>query len=312
MTIATVASVCPICRALPTEPHATGTDFEYGTTPDQEWSLLRCAACDVVVLSPRPADSELSTIYPPNYYAYDFTAKRSLGFRVKGLIDRRTVGRYLKYGPANASILDVGCGDGRLLRMFAARGVPNERLFGMELDEKAVASARSQGLNVSLGRFEDVDYAPGKFGLAIMQQVIEHVVDPADVLSRLHTVLAPDGAVVLETPNTASWDHWMFSSRHWGGYHIPRHFYLFNPASMTRLLEKSGFRVTEVRALASPSFWIQSVHHAAVEGRAARPVVKFFDSHLPSPLALAGFSALDVLGKALKVTSNMRVVAVKR
>jgi 2-polyprenyl-3-methyl-5-hydroxy-6-metoxy-1,4-benzoquinol methylase len=264
------------------------------------------------MLSPCPDESALPMIYPPNYYAYDFTGKQTLGYRVKGLLDRRTAGQYMKLAAAGSKILDVGCGDGRLLRLLAARGVPRDRLFGMELDKRAVDSARQHGMAVSLGRFEDVDYPPASFGLVIMQQVIEHVLDPRDVLERSHEVLAPGGAIVLETPNVGSWDHWLFSRRYWGGYHIPRHLYLFDPKSMSRLLEATGFRVAGIESLASPSFWIQSLHHALAEHGAPPALVQFFDSHFPNPLALACFTSLDGLGKLLGITSNMRIIGIKQ
>ena len=310
--VETVESACPVCRESPAEEHARGKDFEYGTTQEREWVLRRCRACEVVLLSPRPADAEIPRIYPSHYYAYDFTGKKTLGYRVKTLLDRRSARDYLRRAPPGSKILDIGCGDGRLLRIFSELGVANDRLFGIELDAQAVASAQSQGLRVVRGRVEDADYDTGFFGLVVLQQVLEHVSDPRAVIAKLHTILEPGGTAIFETPNTASWDHALFRRRYWGGYHIPRHFFLFRPASLTRLLAACGFDVVEVRFLASPSFWVQSVHHALAERGLPAGVLRFFDPHLPNPLALAMFTGLDAVGKILRVTSNMRLVAVKR
>jgi 2-polyprenyl-3-methyl-5-hydroxy-6-metoxy-1,4-benzoquinol methylase len=312
MTLGTHAAACPICAQAPEESHASGPDFEYDTTPGVEWSYLRCSRCDVIMISPCPDEAALGTLYPPNYYAYDFSTKKSLGFRVKELLDRRSVRAYLDVALPGRPILDVGCGDGRLLRMFASQGMEPAQLHGMELDPRAVERARAQGLNVKLGRFEDLDYAPRSFGLVVMQQVIEHVIDPRDVLARVHEVLAPGGAVVLETPNTASWDHGLFSRRYWGGYHIPRHLFLFNPKSLSRLLDETGFRVERVRHLASPSFWIQSVHHLLADRGAPSGLVDFFGTQPSNPVTLAAFSALDGFGKLFGITSNMRVIGVRQ
>jgi SAM-dependent methyltransferase len=309
--LATRAAKCPICAQAPEEAHAAGPDFEYDTTPGLEWSFLRCARCDVIMISPCPDEGSLGTLYPSNYYAYDFSTKKSLGFRVKELLDRRSIRAYLKVARPGLPILDVGSGDGRLLDMFAAEGVAREKLYGMELDPRAVERARARGFDVALGRFEDIKYEPGSFGLVVMQQVIEHVIDPRDVLARVRDVLAPGGAVVLETPNAASWDHWLFSRRYWGGYHIPRHLHLFNPKSLSRLLEAVGFRVEGVRLLASPAFWIQSVHHLLADRGAPRGLVSFFGTQPPNPLTLGAFTALDGFGKLLGITSNMRVIGVK-
>lgn len=313
LPIETVDALCPLCRQRPDEAHAEGPDFDYGTSGDRVWTLRRCSRCGTVLLDPRPSERELQRIYPKNYYAYEFTEKQTVGHRVKTLLDRRAVRSYLRApraGPGN--ILDVGCGDGRLLKIFGSCGIPNDRLFGMELDERAVDRARRQGLQVELGRFEDVAYRPDFFSLAVLQQVIEHVPDPRTFLGRLHRVLAPGGAAVIETPNVASWDHALFRRRYWGGYHIPRHFCLFDRASLTRLLEEEGFEVVEASCLLSPMFWIQSVSHALTERGYPRAVLKVFDPYHPNALALVAFAGLDLFGKLAGWTSNIRVVGIKR
>jgi 2-polyprenyl-3-methyl-5-hydroxy-6-metoxy-1,4-benzoquinol methylase len=229
---------------------------------------------------------------------------------VKALLDRRAAAAYLAYGRGN--VLDVGCGDGRLLRAFAGLGVAPDRLFGVELDARAVKAGRAQGFQIEQKRFEDTDYPDGFFHLIVLQQVIEHVSDPRGMIEKLGRVLAPQGAVIVETPNIASWDHSLFRRRYWGGYHIPRHFFLFGKHSLRRLLEQCGFDVTAVQSLASPMFWIHSVHHAMAERRYPALLRRVFDPYPPNPVPLAFFTLLDVLGKAPGVTSNMRMVAVRR
>jgi 2-polyprenyl-3-methyl-5-hydroxy-6-metoxy-1,4-benzoquinol methylase len=313
LPIETVDGICPLCRQRPTEAHAQGPDFDYGISGDRIWTLRRCSGCRVILLDPRPSESELQRIYPKDYYAYEFTEKQTIGHRVKTLLDRRAVRSYLRHPRVHpGNILDVGCGDGRLLRLFGDCGIPARNLYGMELNERAVLRARQQGLQVELGRFEDVTYGPEFFSLAVLQQVIEHVPDPRTFLRRLHRVLAPGGAAVIETPNIASWDHALFRRRYWGGYHIPRHFCLFDSASLARLMEEEGFEVVEARCLLSPMFWIQSVFHAMTEHGFPRVLRKIFDPYHPSVLALFTFAALDLCGKPFGFTSNIRVVGIRR
>ena len=309
-SLRTVVAHCPLCGREPAVEHARGKDFEYGSTGDAEWTLRRCATCGVISLSPRPEESELSVIYPSNYYAYDFDGTPSIGYRVKAWLDRRAAGVYLRDGTAG-NVLDVGCGDGRLLRAFRARGIPPERLFGVELDERAVAAARADGFRVARARIEEADLPAASFGLIVLQQVIEHVPDPRRVVELLRGLLVPGGAVVFETPNTRSWDHRLFWKRHWGGYHIPRHFHLFDDRSLPALLQDSGLRMKRVDFLASPNFWIQSVHHRSREAGLPGWWVRLFDPHPARFLPLAAFSALDGLGKLARATSNMRVVAIR-
>jgi len=310
--IETVPSSCPLCGRPPEEAHARGKDFEYGSTGEREWTFLRCGTCGILALSPRPAESELSRIYPNNYYAYDFSNQRSLGYAVKTILDRRAARSYLAQTPSRGSILDVGCGDGRLLRVFAGLGVPKERLFGIELDRDAVAAASRDGFQVECRRLEEAEFTPGSFVLAVLQQVIEHVSDPRAMIAKLHRLLVPGGVVILETPNTASWDHWLFRERYWGGYHIPRHFFLFQKASLTNLLRSCGFQLVEARSLASPMFWIYSLHNRVTERGGWRLVRHFVNPFPPKAPALAFFTLLDSVGKIFGITSNMRLVAVRK
>ena len=135
--------------------------------------------------------------------------------------------------------------------------------------------------------------------------------DPSACLSALSSSLVDGGALVLETPNTRGLDARIFGGRHWGGYHTPRHLFLFNPAALARLGERAGLNLESVRALPSPNFWIQSVHHAASEraGRIPRYISELFQPHPPAPLPLALFTAVDLVARAaLGSTSNMRLI----
>jgi SAM-dependent methyltransferase len=260
-------------------------------------------------LSPRPADSELGRIYPANYYAYAFRTSRNLGYRVKAWMDRRAARTYLAHARAPGPVLDVGCGDGRLLEAFASRGVGRALLYGLELSEGSVERARARGFDVRRQRFEDAELPDAFFQLIMLQQVIEHVGDPGAVLARIARLLKPGGAVVLETPNAASWDHRVFRGRYWGGYHFPRHFFLFTAASLCALLRRSGLEPGGVTSLPSPSFWVQSVHHAARESTRAGALSRWFHPHLPSAPVLAMFTAMDLAASPFGITSNMRIVA---
>ena len=190
--------------------------------------------------------------------------------------------------------------------------MPAAALHGAELDAKAVAAARARGFAVHHGRFEEANYPESSFRLVILQQVIEHVPDPRGMIERIRGLLRPGGAVVIETPNIASWDHALFAKRYWGGYHIPRHFHLFSRRSLPQLLRASGFEVTRVTSLASPNFWIQSLHHAGKDRGWPQAWTRFFRPHPPGLIPLGVFSAVDVAGKLATMTSNMRVIAVRK
>ena len=77
----------------------------------------------------------------------------------------------------------------------------------------------------------------------LRHKLIEHLRDPRAALRQVHRKLSPQGVLVIDTPNRAGWDYWLFRKRFWGGYHIPRHFHLFNLESLARVLESEGYAV---------------------------------------------------------------------
>lgn len=90
-------------------------------------------------------------------------------------------------GPGDA--LDVGCGTGKAARPLAARGV---RVLGVEPDERMADVARSYGIEVEIGVFEDWDPAGRKFDLLVSGQAW-HWVDPVAGPAKALEVLRPTG-----------------------------------------------------------------------------------------------------------------------
>jgi SAM-dependent methyltransferase len=201
--------------------------------------------------------------------------------------------------PADARILDVGCGDGFHLDLLRTYGFPGWTLEGVDADARAVAAARGRGLNVHEGTIEDAGFDAGSFDAVILIQTIEHVPEPADVLRAINHVLKPGGRLLVVTDNTASPDFKLFGKRHWGGYHFPRHLHLFDPGSLARLAEHTGFRVDRIRTITSPVNWVYSVRNTLADFGASESVLSHLS--LSAPIAL-GFGT--VFDTALRVAGR--------
>ena len=284
---------CCICGTRDSEPIGCGPDFEYRTSPDS-FLAVRCTRCDVVYLDPRPVAAELNRIYPDHYHAFAFTEDRfGLVYSVRRRLEARRLLRAFSDLPEHARIVDVGCGDGFHLDLLSQFGPKSWHVEGIDLDDRAIAAARRRGLTVHKGRVEALDLGEGTVDAVLLIQTIEHVGEPPTVLRAIRRMLKPGGRVLLVTDNTASLDFTLAKRRHWGGYHFPRHWYLFNPVSIRRLAAATEFEVASLGTMMSPVNWVYSARNALDDWGASTDLVDRFS--LESPVALAVGTAFDTL-----------------
>jgi SAM-dependent methyltransferase len=282
---------CCVCGAEDCVPVGIGEDFEYRTSPDT-FIAMRCRECGLVYLDPRPIPTELPRIYPPNYHAFDFSPERfGFVYRVRRSLEARRALEWCRGLGDTARILDVGCGDGFHLRLLRDFGRPGWKLEGVDASARAVEAAQRAGLAVRLGTIEQLALPAATYDLILLIATIEHVDDPAGVLRAVRRLLKPGGRVVIVTDNTATLDFAVFGARHWGGYHFPRHFNLFNRKTLERLAANTELDVDSIETVMSPVNWVYSVRNALVDWGAPVWLVERFS--LRSPVALAFFTLVD-------------------
>jgi ubiquinone/menaquinone biosynthesis C-methylase UbiE len=259
---------------------------------------MRCRECDLVYLKLRPAMSELDRIYPPNYHAFDFSSEKfGLAHRVRRRLEARRLLRWCRRLPAGARFLDVGCGDGFHLELLRRHGRPDWRLEGVDASEWAVRAGRARGLTMHLGTVQQLSVPDDSYDFALLIATIEHVDDPPAVLRAVRRLLRPGGRALVVTDNTDTPSFRMFAARHWGGYHFPRHWNLFNERNLRRLAASEGFEIDHLSTIVSPVNWTYSVHNSLVDHGAPGWLVRRFT--LASPGTLAGFTMLDFLLQAV-------------
>jgi SAM-dependent methyltransferase len=300
---------CCLCGVEDGTPVAVGEDFEYRTSRDS-FVAMRCQRCDLVYLNPRPTCDELDRIYPPSYHAFQFSEENfGLAHRVRSRLEARRLLSYCSGLPPDARILDIGCGDGFHLRLLKEYGRRTWRLEGVDTSERAVMAARDSGLDVHLGTVESADLEPASYDLVLLIATIEHVENPLAVLRAAAALLRPGGRAVVVTDNTQTLDFGMFGARHWGGYHFPRHWNLFNKHSLGRLAEKAGLQPVKVSTALSPVNWVYSIRNRLVDRRAPRWLVERFS--LKAPVSLGVFTLLDGVFQTLGRGALLKLVAVK-
>ncbi len=305
---------CSGCGADEFTVIARGPDYDHRCSGDQVFTMVRCNRCGLDYLNPRPTVEMLPVIYPSeNYVCYDFSEKSgSFVARARARRNLSKVRPALKYltQPADKlRALDIGAGDGTLLRILCSGGILPENLTGCDIDARAVENLRKQGFNGVVTRAEDLAVPAASFDLITISHVIEHVAEPRLVMERALAALAPGGIFWIETPNIAGWDWHLFKGGTWGGYHFPRHWTIFSKKTLRRMLEEVGFEVLEVSTLAATFVWVWTINHILQNLGAKRLARQFaLDKFLP----LAFFMVFDLLPSWLGLASNMRVIARKK
>jgi SAM-dependent methyltransferase len=125
--------------------------------------------------------------------------------RDKGrLIEAEHVARYRWASQAadGRRVLDAGCGTAYGAKLLAEAGA--REVVGVDLAKgvlEAVAPSMPDAVRLEAGDLRQLDYDDGSFEVIVCFEVIEHFEDPLVVLDELVRVLAPDGLLLISSPN---------------------------------------------------------------------------------------------------------------
>jgi 2-polyprenyl-6-hydroxyphenyl methylase / 3-demethylubiquinone-9 3-methyltransferase len=171
-----------------------------------------------------------------------------LGF-IRAAVDAHRGGDSAGFQPlAGKTALDVGCGAGLLTEPLARLGA---QATGVDAAPENIGAARAHaqasGLAIDYHAGGIEDLAGRRFDLVTSMEVIEHVSDPAAFVAGLAGALAPDGLMVLSTPNRTPLSRLAMITVGEGAGMIPRGTHdwdrFLNPEQLIALLEGAGLRV---------------------------------------------------------------------
>jgi SAM-dependent methyltransferase len=229
---------------------------------------------------PWPSADELASLYARDYAYFDPTGddpKReaaSLKFALAGWKYRRFLGagassrpfewiallaefvaeKTASYSlgiplalPANATMVDFGCGTGFWLRAMRQRGYSNLYGYDVSLNEPVARLLEQEGIGV----VDDagLDALRGRLDLIRLEHVFEHLVDPIGTLTRLCGHLSPKGWLVMTFPSIYPW----LGREDLAGpacrphLQFPMHVVLHSLRSATDWVEAAGFQVVGVQ-----------------------------------------------------------------
>jgi hypothetical protein len=103
-------------------------------------------------------------------------------------------------------------------------------------------------------RLPEEFYPAAPYDVVVLSNVLEHTLDPRQMLLDVHRILASGGKVCISCPNSESWLRRAFGSS-WINWHVPFHISHFCYKTLCQLLAQTGFTPIEMRQV-TPAVWV--------------------------------------------------------
>lgn len=132
-------------------------------------------------------------------------------------------------------LLELGCGNGHTLNKLRDLGWRD--LYGVEISDSAARLARRSGFTVMTTTIETAlkTYPDGWFDAIVAEMVLEHLVNPFEVVQQIARKLKPGGEFLFSTVIRDSLDGRIFG-RYGVCYDFPRHMVFFRKRDLNDLL----------------------------------------------------------------------------
>ncbi|MFT3894641.1 MAG: class I SAM-dependent methyltransferase [Anaerolineales bacterium] len=156
----------------------------------------------------------------------------------------------LKGCKRDAPLLDLGCGQGFMLKYLQSAGFTN--LTGVDISGEQVAVAKANGFNaIEADVFTYLKENEGQYEVIVAIDIIEHFKKEElfELLNLVYRALKPGGLFIIQTPNGEGL---------LPGYVIYgdlTHFTILSPLSLKHILTLTGFKNILVKEL-GPAFFI--------------------------------------------------------
>lgn len=251
---------CVVCGA--TQGHAVHYPQELMFGTREVFEYLECGYCGCLQIGAIP--DNMAKHYPSEGY-YSFAAPKKKNYPAWVLNQRKYRSRYFlgEFSLAgklfaafskesehfawfrkgrlklDSSIVDIGCGAGKLLLKLQREGFSN--LLGIDpfLNEDIDYRNGVRILKRELGAIDQ------QYDFVMLHHAYEHMPDPLGTLVLLRQIVRADGALLIRIPVADSYARRRYGI-HWHAWDPPRHFYLHTVRSMHILAEKTGFRIDDV------------------------------------------------------------------
>jgi SAM-dependent methyltransferase len=251
------------------------------------YSIHRCENCGLEQVCPLLTDLQLKHLYE-TYYNFGgekgtlYVAMREWFFhspfyRLWVWLDGDHSFHNRK---GTGKLLDVGCNEGRGLRLYRRNGFEAQ---GLEVNQNAAARARQNGFEVHTRMLGDF-HPQERYDVLILSNVLEHSLDPKDMLLSARRVLKAGGEIWISCPNSQSWLRRVFG-QHWINWHVPFHIIHFSPRILEDLLLDAGFADINIQQI-TPAAWVGASCISKIFSKEGKPTKQLRNPFLVFSLLL--------------------------
>lgn len=290
-------SNCTICASNNIDAYLECTDH---FVSKENFHLSKCGDCGFVFTNPRPPLHNIAPYYESDEYVSHSKTSKGLVNRLFHLsriytlaYKKRIVN---KYSTGN-NLLDYGCGTGDFLEAMSGSWA----CTGIEPNPHARQEAASKtGLMVheenELATFEE-----SSFDAITLWHVLEHVYPLKERLQRFHQLLTSKGTLFVALPNMNAHDA-KYYGRYWAAWDVPRHIHHFNPETIKRLLNDSGFTHVDTRPMLLDAFYISMLSEQYMHGssKMINAIIQGLRSNISAIRSTKNYSSLIYIFKKSK------------
>ena len=228
------------------------------TVSNQKFDLVYNEKLEMLETFPQPKIEDLPSYYESSAYISHTDSKKSFIDKLYQLVKGYTLNKKLKlinsFKTENKNLLDVGCGTGDFLLVCKKNGWS---VTGVEPNKNAKNLAESKlainRTSIIYSELEEINSI--KFDVITLWHVLEHVPNLSAYISKLKSLLKPNGVLLIAVPNFKSYDA-EYYKQFWAAYDVPRHLWHFSKRAIQLLFSEEKMDVVKIHPMKFDSFYV--------------------------------------------------------